>query len=324
MSMTDTSASSPAPPAAGLAELTNQVSGLIAQGRWPEALTLAEAGRTLAAREPGSYSLWLAGLRCGAGHLVDALRDVREAVDHGYWWHPRLLLEHPQFAPLTAHPDAHEVLERSRVRWQTAQVFAEMAAPVVRRPVGAPKAVLLALHGVTGKARPFTAMWMRAALAAGVALVVPQSPILMNSDGLFGWLPERAHDDVLAAYTAVAAAEGLEDLPVILAGFSQGAGLALDWSLSGTFPSVGFIAVGPALITASSATIAAGAQRGVRGCLMAGEWDWAREHTERFHHQQLVPAGVASRLEIMPAVGHAVSTDFGHRLNAALQFVINT
>jgi predicted esterase len=309
------------PRPAGLAELTNRVSGLVAEHRLTEALELAESGRALAAREPASFALWLAALRYRAERSDDAIREVREAFDRGAFWHPRLLIEHPELAALADQRSYIELVERSRTRWQTAQAFAETSEPVVRRPKDAPRGVLLALHGVTGRARPFAAMWTQSALRAGLALIVPQSPILMSSDRLYGWLPERAHNDVLEAYRVAAAAERLDDLPVVIAGFSQGGGLAADWGLGGMLSNKGFIAVGPAQLTASPSTIRAAAARGIRGCLMAGQWDWARRHTEDFCWDRLGPGGVPWSLDVMPRVGHAVSADFGSRLDVALRFV---
>lgn len=319
-------ATTAAPAPRNFTELTDRTSWLLAHDDWQGALRLAEQGRDLAGRTPATFALWHAALLWRSGAREAAVADLQRAFAEGAWWHPRLMLEHPEYAPLAADPACRALLDASEQRWHSAQTLTEAQATpaVVRMPAGRPRAMLLAMHGVNSLARAFAAMWMRAARANDLALVAPQSPMITSSDGLFGWQPEHAHQDVLSAYeAAVADHEELADVPVVLAGFSQGGGLAATWSLTGKVPSIGFVVAAPAALPVTPAHVDRAAARGLRGSLMVGEWDWARERTERFFSEQLQPRGLRSRFEVMPSVAHSVSSDFASRVDAALQFVLD-
>lgn len=120
-------------------------------------------------------------------------------------------------------------------------------------PAGAPKALLLALHGWGQNARRF-AKPMRALAARGVAVAMPQAPhpfyldFETKSVG-FSWLTAYERDRAVAdlngyLHAVVAAAQGQLGgalLPVFLLGFSQGVSIATRFAVSGLFTPAGLI-----------------------------------------------------------------------------------
>jgi dienelactone hydrolase len=111
--------------------------------------------------------------------------------------------------------------------------------------------------------------------------------------------------------------------PVVLGGASQGAGHAVRLAMSGVIPRCrAFVAVvGAAALDAIEPSIAAAADRLVRGWMVAGEDDVLVRRRQETIHAELVRRGLECRLEIVPALGHWYPDAFAVRLSRALDFV---
>lgn len=113
-------------------------------------------------------------------------------------------------------------------------------------------------------------------------------------------------------------------MPIVLGGFSQGAGVALTLAVDGTsFPVHGFVAVAPAFSSARHPQTDASeaARRGVRGVLIVGEHDPYRPDGEDVH-RALAASGVACDLVVEPRIGHVIPPGFESRLEAALDVIL--
>jgi hypothetical protein len=110
--------------------------------------------------------------------------------------------------------------------------------------------------------------------------------------------------------------------PVVLGSASQGAGHAVRLAMSGVIPRCrAFVAVvGAAALDAIEPSIAAAADRLVRG-MVAGEDDVLVRRRRETIHAELVRRGLECRLEIVRALGHWYPDAFAVRLSRALDFV---
>lgn len=222
------------------ADLQQEVYRLHGEGAYREALELVnrEAGRF--ADHAATLYFWRACLACRAEGADAGLRWLQAAADEGLWYH-ELFLNDPDLAPLRGDLRLEPILARFREGLEAAQA---KARPVLRthEPEGHPCGLLLALHGAGSDFEreregphwvPATAAGWRVALAQSSQVLAP---------GRYFWgdrtraLAEiRAHLEVL----------GPRD-PVVLAGFSAGAGAAMYGVLSGALPPTRFLAVAPA------------------------------------------------------------------------------
>jgi len=170
------------------------------------------------------------------GRPAEAAEGLAAVVAEGGWLTPRQL-DDPDLAPLAKIDGYADLVATMRRRSDSALGSARTSSAELRvaRPDGDPTAVVVALHmaGVSGaETQSIWAPVTAAGLAvAGLAVVVAESS-LRNGDGRPCWDdPELTLRDVTAAVTL--AREVGAGAPVVLAGGSQGAGVATRLALFG-------------------------------------------------------------------------------------------
>ncbi|MFB9905630.1 hypothetical protein [Allokutzneria oryzae] len=294
-----------------LGQLKHVVVELLADGRDQEARDLAWRARDRYPRQRALTALWVAETLCRVGDPDTAVAVLGEALDEGVWWWGEVLTINPPLAPIQDRADFAEIVRRSEECRDRTDV---VVAPTVHEPDSEPVGVLVPLHARTDRLKSFARRWS-SARDAGFRVVVPQSGQLTTSDGDVGWVDERlAREQVAGLCSEVAG-----DLPLVLAGYSQGARFALEWSLAGAIADVaGFVALCP---PEDRMPVVTGSSDRLRGYVLTGEHDDDRPAAERFA-ADLARNGVSSVLDVMAATGHSYPADFAQRLPRALTFVL--
>jgi predicted esterase len=122
------------------------------------------------------------------------------------------------------------------------------------------------------------------------------------------WTDRAAADrDIAAALGALRAAFAVDERRIVVAGFSQGGGLAVSCALTGrVVPATGFAAFGAGVDDVDAGALehaAAAAGRGVRGALLVGSEDEALP-AARALHETLSRAGLTCTLQVVPGLVH--------------------
>jgi predicted esterase len=177
------------------------------------------------------------------------------------------------------------------------------------RPTAAP--LLLVLHGATGDATRELERW-RPATQLGFIVAAGQSSQPATADG-FCWDPPR--ERVWADLREI-----VDMLPpharVVIAGFSQGAWVALNLGLSGDLVQAGSVVmVAP---FAGSAENLERAWRRMKVSILTGQEDVYRRGVEGLA-EELRRRGHHVGLEVIPGLGHAYPADFESRLPGLLR-----
>ncbi len=176
------------------------------------------------------------------GDAKAALRELRSAVQDGYWWAPRVLLDDDDLASVQSLDGWDALVAESARR---AEEHAEVEpVTVVVQPAGEPRGVLVVLHGAQQEPLQVAADW-QAAADAGFVILAPRST--QQSSPTFRTWPDQAiaSRDVAAALRRVPEAASL---PVLAAGFSAGGRAALLWALSGDpAPVHSYVVVAPSI-----------------------------------------------------------------------------
>lgn len=221
--------------------LENEVFELYEKGQYEEAVELLRNAESGLAPWRSDLAHMAACVLAAAGRPTEALQELQAALTSGAWWHPRLLLEDDDLAPLLELDGFAEVVEIARVRAES-DPDVELD-PIVTRPAGTPTGVLVALHGAGQDATDATKDW-QPALDLGL-VVVAVSSSQRNTPTYRSW-PDAAIGtrDVKAALTSLSDTD--RELPLILAGFSAGGRQALLCALSGEPRAVGVVALAPA------------------------------------------------------------------------------
>jgi predicted esterase len=186
---------------------------------------------------------------------------------------------------------------------------------------------MIALHGRDTNDVDFAEDWKRA-MANGVVLAVPRSSQL-GSIGTFHWDDlEKSEREISVAYSRVQKTYNIDAGKVILAGFSQGAALAIYLALKKRVPCLGFIVVSPSLSISPKGSeewpnlMRSGSGRGLRGWFFVGDQD-PRFRELKAVYAELVDRGLQCRFLVAEGVSHAYPPDFESKLTSAIEFVLS-
>jgi predicted esterase len=275
----------------------------------------------------GEVPFWLACIQCRLGDPDAALAALTAGLARGHYWPQEWLLEDDDLETLRARPELDPILRASaRARIAASRAVdldpVRLAAPEVGDDV-APVARVLALHGWGQDADEFALHW-QAAAAHGFAIVVPRSSQQL-SPGFFVWDDrEIARADVTAQFCRAHAllpdlTEAAAPPPLLVAGFSQGGGLAVDLAVDAEpAPSVGFLAIAVGVEDLAPPPpnpdrLASGAARGLRGRLLVGDEDEALAGAHALA-EVADACGLKCALTVRPRAGHEMPEPPGRLL----------
>jgi hypothetical protein len=302
--------------------LAARVFSLYEARRFDEALRVADDVRTRFPDRADRAYYWTACLRCVSGDPDAGLRSLQDGLRAGVWFAPDLLRSDNDLAALRGRSEFQSVVEQSERRWRLAQAASRVELQEFP-PSGSPRGVLIALHGGNWRAEETAPIW-EAAVGFGMLLAVPQSSQVVGVSG-YGWSDRATTEhDLGEVYRRLRSDADVDEMPIVLGGFSQGAGVAVTLAIDGTgFPVHGFVAVVPGFsgIGHPQTDASEAARRGVRGVLIVGEHDPYRPDGEEVH-RGLAAGGVVCDLVVEPGIGHVIPPGFESRLGAALDVIL--
>lgn len=305
-------------------EYEKDVVSLYRRGEYESALriTLESIDKFTHLRQLGFY--WSARLHAVLGRAESAVDALKAGLADGHWWSDVLLL-HSDLLGLRDQPGFRHVFVESTKRSAGACAAASSRVLVLPPEAGSAEApLLLALHGRGVEASKFGMHWRAAGIETDVLLAVPQSTQML-ADGLFCWDDSsRAQSEILAALEKVAGAYSFNRRRIILAGFGQGADLAIRLTLAGAVEGCrAFLAVGPTMLGVSADQYHARAGEGlpgsrtreVHGWLGVGMESTRRTACERFARES-GSRGHSVRLSLIHGMTDEFSYAVGTRLGA--------
>ena len=277
------------------------------EGRHEEALAAAEeAWRRFPERR--HFSWWLVAYsNLALGRPAGALAALEAAEAQNHLWRIGIL-RHGVFEPLRAEPRFTALLGRAEARI-AAQGFRPRLLVAKPDPSATDAPLLLGLHGATSVADDYHRRWLPAVgLGCIVASVQSSQPA---TESAFCWDDRDQVRRDLAAVLPEVPAHG----EVVLAGFSQGAAIALELALAGdVVPASAVIGVAPSYPPDTRFPEARLALHVV--ILRGSEDDWGRSVPGTV--EALRAAGHRVRVEEVPGLGHDYPDDFADRLPALL------
>jgi predicted esterase len=300
------------------------------QQKYKDALAVADE---VAARFPerrDRTSFWVACLQTRLGEYDKAVESLRQGLRESVWWSEHWLLGDADLLPLHDREDFKEVLAECASRGYQAQLRSRPGLSVYTPPGYSGDNVsplIIALHGRDTNDVDFAEDW-KPAIANGAVLAVPRSSQLA-SIGTFHWDDlDKAEQEIAAASSSVQKTYNIDAGKVILAGFSQGAAMAIYLALKKRVPCRGFIAVSPSLSISLKGSeewphlVRSGRGRGLRGWLFVGDQD-PRFQKLKAMHTEMVDKGLQCRVSVAEGVSHTYPQDFESKLTSAIQFVLS-
>jgi pimeloyl-ACP methyl ester carboxylesterase len=306
-----------------LFEIEQRYHALSQAGRWAEALELAtrEMHRFPYHSQKIVY-LWRIFPACRLGNNRLALDLLEEAAANGHWYAG--LQDDPDLAPLVGLPEFKALCERLHA--MRAKAMAE-AIPVLKvlqpDPKFAPYPLLVALHGSQSHAESFAGHWA-AAVEHGWLVGLPQSSQAFGPR-TYSWNDWAwAQEEVVQRMETLRRAYPVNPQRAVLAGFSQGGGLAAWLALSKQVSCAGLLLVGPFLSDVESLVPLLKAHRpqhALRAFLAAGQRDRYCLGVARRMAELLPQYGIECRLEVFEDLEHSFPVDFESRLPEALVYL---
>ena len=289
-------------------QLTRELTRAAGRKEWPAAVA---AARSLALARPDSVldAYNLACMLSRAGASEEAVAALARSAELGFAFPSTLLRDEDLdairgasgFAAALDRVRANNTAELERAKPLLARAPLLTFEPRQKKATGAgARPLIVALHGYGGTPAPLAELYRAAATRLGAILVVPRGQEVVGNG--FGWgIVEQAEELVLQAIARTAAERPVG--PVVLTGFSQGAGVAL--TLAARYPErfAGVVAVAGFFEERLAPLPERVAPGFPRFCFLNGERDEAAANNRRAA-ELLQRAGAAARVRIYPGLGH--------------------
>ncbi|MEO7793467.1 MAG: alpha/beta hydrolase-fold protein [Thermoanaerobaculia bacterium] len=318
-----------ASPAAAVEGLSRDLARAAGRKEWDAAVAVA---RQLAAARPGSapdaYNLACMLARAGKGE--EAVAALMQSAELGFAFTSTLLRDE-DLDPVREHAGYASALDRIRgnnsAELEVAKprlakapllTFAPKTTP--QRTATGPLPLIVALHGYGGTPEPIAELYRASASRLGAILVVPRGQETVGRG--FGWgIVEQAEYLVLQAIDRAAAERPVG--PVVLTGFSQGAGVALTMARRYPGKFAGVVAVAGWFEERLAPVPLRVLTPFPRFAFLNGELDEAAANNRR-SAKQLDKAGAAVRVRIYPGLGHEFPPveERDRELEQALRFAL--
>jgi predicted esterase len=298
-------------------ELTDQMVALYQQNKMQEAFQLVEQNQNAFPDQLARTTFWRMCLLSLTGQSADVLSVFQQGLDSGLWWHEELFSD-PDLNAVRDMPEFKRLMAVSQERYAEARGKIKRDYTILHPelPSSGLYPLLITLHGRNGNKEDDLAHWELARQRGWLVLSVQSTQPMFH--GAYHWHnPEQGLADLHFYYDQVSGQYQIDPQRILIAGFSQGSGMAIYTALTGSLPVRGFIGIGTWWADVNQFDIQG---KQVRGYFITG----GKDHTlERAHEIQdiLRKNNVQFGEEVHADLGHEFSPDFGTSLDKAIEFI---
>lgn len=301
-------------------ELTDKLVLLYTERKYGEALQFLDENAGHFPEQSARTTFWKMCILSLSGRTEEVISVFQKGLDSGLWWAGNqfqdadldAVRELPEFKRLAAV--SQEKYEEARTHIQRDQAVLLPEAPTSGR-----YPLLIALHGRSGNKDAHLEFW-ETARQRGWLMVSPQStqPLF---DGAYCWDdPALGLVDVLFSYEEISQKYQVDPQRILIAGFSQGSGMAMYTALSGKINAQGFIGVASFWDRPASLVPQTDSARSVRGYFVIGEKDHTLENAKEVKNV-LKENGIEFAEELHPDLGHEFPANFESSFDKAIDFI---
>lgn len=289
------------------AEVRRRVFAAYALGSFQDGLDSIAQAREEHHDRDEILTFWEACLSSMAGDPEQALGALIEGLDRGLAWHPKMLAD-PDLdtARELAGWDAFE--ERSATMMGRLDV--KRPDPLIR-PAPDPVGTVVALHGAGEVPADFFSAWA-AAVPREWTLITPSGDVPRSRER-WAWPYDLSTNSLVDALEDRSLQE-----PIVMAGFSQGAALALKAAWNGVYQVSGLILVAGMLEVAEWHR---SARNRVPLYFVVGTDDDISYEPSRATCAALREAGVPVHVDLHDGLGHEYPAEMGEVLRTGLDWI---
>jgi predicted esterase len=298
-------------------EVTDKMVALYGLGKFEDALHLVEQHIDVFPEQSARMVFWRMCLLSLTGRSGDVLSAFKQGLDAGLWWHKELFVD-PDLNAVRDLPEFQRLMEISQAKYEEAQgkIERDYAILVPELPSSGKYPLLITLHGRNGNKESDLVQWELARQRGWLVLSAQSTQPVFQS--AYHWdNPSRGLEDLLFYYEQVSQKYEIDLQRMVIAGFSQGSGMAIYTTLRGTIPARGFIGIGTWWADPSELT---GERKDVRGYFITGEKDHTLDRARQIQ-EVLRKNNFRFAEEVHPDIGHEFSNDFGQSFDKAIDFI---
>ena len=300
-------------------ELTDELMRLYPQGKYAEALEVVEQNADHFPEQSARITFWRMCLLSLCGRTADVISVFRQGLDAGLWWAESLFVD-------TDLDNVRNLPEFKRLAAESNKKAAEMQAHIepartllVPEDTAREVPLFIGLHGRNGHKDSNFEYW-EVARQKGWLVLSPQSRQAIFP-GSYCWDDsEQGLTDILFHFAEIKKTYKVDPGRIILAGFSQGSGMAIQAALSGKFGARGFIGVGTFIAQPDSLRPLARQSQTVRGYFITGEKDHTLDKARAIQNI-LQENNILFEEEVHPNLGHEFPLDFARSFEKAINFI---
>lgn len=297
-------------------ELTDKMVLFYTEGKFADALQLVEQHAARFPEQSARTTFWKMCLLSLCNRPDDVLSVFRQGLDSGLWWAADQFLD-TDLGAVRDLPEFKRLMEASQKKYEEArgQIKRDHAILLPEPPASGKYPLLIALHGRNGNKEADLDYW-EIARQRGWLVLLPQSTQPLFPDSYCWDDPAQGLADLLFYYEQVSQKYQIDPQRVVIAGFSQGSGMAIYAALKGNLPVRGFIAIATWWADASELAC----ERNVRGYFVVGEKDHTLERAREIQ-DTLRRNNVQFGEEVHADLRHAFPADFEPSFDKAIDFI---
>jgi predicted esterase len=299
-------------------ELTDQMVAFYHQNKMEEALHLIEEHLDAFPDQSARMVFWHMCLLSLTGRSADVLSVFQEGLDSGHWWHEELFSD-PDLNAVRDLPEFQRLMAVSQERYNEArkQISREYIVLEPELPGSGQYPLLITLHGRNGNKDVDLMQWELARQRGWLVLSCQSTQPVF--EGAYHWDdPAVGLDDLSYYYKQILQNYSVDPQRMVIAGFSQGSGMAIYTALKGRLPVRGFIGIGTWWADPDELT---GDRTKARGYFITGEKDHTLDRAREIQ-DVLRRNNVEFAEEVHAELGHEFSSDFGTSFDKAIGFIL--
>jgi predicted esterase len=301
-------------------ELTDEMMHLYWQGDYAGALALVEQNADRFPEQSVYTTFWKMCLLSRCGRADDVLTVFQQGLDSGLCW-AEIQFRDPDLDTVRDLPEFQRLMAVSQENYGEARKRVKRDQTILLPDTSTASSypLLIALHGGAGNKNSNLENW-EAARRKGWLVLSPQSTQPIYS-GAYTWIdPELALEDLQVYSEQILKDHPIDEQRVVIAGFSQGSGMAIYAALSGKIKVRGFLSIATYLSDPGSIRSLAKQATSVRGYFITGEKE--RDlHKVREIQNILKENNIPFGDEVHSDLGHEFPPDLGTSFDKAIDFI---